>query len=62
LDADSRVSQPAAVTFREVEQLLARGFTGRIILHCHEGAILRYVVEETRMPGKPNAVQQPPKQ
>jgi len=56
------VSQPAAVTFREVEQLLARGFTGRIILHCHEGAILRYVVEETRMPGKPNAVQQPPKQ
>jgi len=59
----SAVSQPAAVTFREVEQLLAHGFTGRVILHCHEGAILRYVVEETRTPGKPNGfVQGPPKQ
>lgn len=57
------MSQPAAVTFREVEQLLAHGFTGRVILHCHEGAILRYVVEETRTPGKPNgtAAQTPPK-
>lgn len=58
------MSQPPAVTFREVEQLLAHGFTGQITLHCAEGKIVRYTVQETRTPGKPNrsAAQPPPKQ
>jgi hypothetical protein len=49
------VSQPAAVTFREVEQLLARGFNGRVTLHCIQGQITRYTVEELRIPGAPDA-------
>jgi hypothetical protein len=41
-----------AILFREIEQLLATGFTGQITLHCHEGRIPRYTVEETRQPGR----------
>jgi hypothetical protein len=40
------------ILFREIEQLLATGFTGQITLHCHEGRIPRYTVEETRQPGR----------
>lgn len=36
--------------FREIEQLLATGFTGTIRLHCHKGGVPRYTIEETREP------------
>lgn len=36
--------------FREIEQLLATGFTGTIRLHCHKGGVPRYTIEETRTP------------
>ncbi len=54
------MSQPAAVTFREVEQLLAHGFTGQIILHCAQGSIVRYEKRETVIPGKLNGTSAKP--
>jgi len=36
--------------FREIEELLATGFTGKIVLHCHKGGVPRYTTEETRTP------------
>ena len=41
-----------AVLFREIEQLLATGFTGQITLHCNQGRIPRYTIKQTRQPGK----------
>lgn len=38
--------------FAEIEDLLATGFTGQITLHCNQGRIPRYTIEQTRQPGK----------
>jgi len=44
------------VLFREIEQLLDGGFTGQITLHCNQGQIPRYTIEETRKPGAERVV------
>jgi len=39
------------VLFREIEQLLDGGFTGEISLHCQNGEVKKYHVNEVRQPG-----------
>jgi len=34
--------------FRKIEQLLDGGFTGQIILHCAQGKVPRYSIEQTK--------------
>lgn len=54
------MSAPPAVIFREIEALLAHGFTGQITLNCAEGKIVRYEKREIFIPGQPKGVAQPP--
>lgn len=35
----------------EVEELLRDGFTGRLVLHCNDGSVVRYIRHRTVVPG-----------
>jgi hypothetical protein len=37
---------------RELEDILLRGFEGKITLHCSDGIVMKYFVEEVRKPGE----------
>jgi hypothetical protein len=43
---------PLEALFRELEEILEPGFTGQLTLHCNEGQVLKYEVNETRRPGQ----------
>lgn len=35
----------------EIEALLQEGFSGRLVLHCNDGSVVRYVRHRTVLPG-----------
>ena len=51
LPADPPARKPALVA-GELEQLLQDGFTGRLILHCNDGSVVRYVRHRTVVTGQ----------
>lgn len=40
------------VVWREIEEMLDRGFKGEIVLHCTDGCIPKYHFTEYRTPGQ----------